>query len=303
MFEEECVENIRTRAIEESKNFIEQPNQTSNSFLVIKIYNNSIKIIQKPNMLNKLLNDRCNIVCDFFKNLIEKYEILYKGNITIGLNDDYDNSYKGIFVFSRKKRNKKQILLPDVYAMSNYSGKLEIKDKQDFNDKIHKAIFIGHATGDVNIEQNERIKLCKWALDKIYCDAFISNALHFKVEKILEQGNFLLTENIPIEKQMEYKFQICMDGNTCAWDRFVWQLNSNSITLKQSSDNINWYYPLMEKNKEYIEFESFDDITNILRNNSNDYKTIIKNANSFVKNYLTYECHQFYTAVLLNNIY
>lgn len=291
--------NIAERALQESRNYSKEPVMIQNSFCVLKISDNKVEVVIQP----KSFRERFNDVLQFFKCLLSNHKITFQGNLTIGLEDSYNLDTKGIFVFSRHKDARGQILLPDLYAMTKYGGNLDIKDDLQFEHKNTKALFIGVDTGITDETLNKRIQLCKWASNhKTFCECYISRSVQIPAEKIQKEGNFLLNRDISIPNQRKYKFLITMDGNTCAWDRFVWQLNSNSIVLKEQSDNINWYYPLMTNGKEYLEFEKFEQILSYMESTTIDFNSIITNAQRFVVDYLTFEKHLLYTAYLLNNL-
>ncbi len=45
-----------------------------------------------------------------------------------------------------------------------------------------------------------------------------------------------------VEQQIAYKYQLLIDGNTCAYTRAIWQLFSNCVIFKQESPAIQWFY-------------------------------------------------------------
>ena len=307
---------IKNRACEESQNFIQNEDKANldDSFCILKINEDKTVVMEKiPS--NHLFFRLSIMVLQYFSNLMAHVaNINFTGRLVVGLHDSYKekDKYKGIFVFSRSKSSKGQILLPDLYAMSNYDNKLDIKDTSQFIEKINKAIFIGSDTGDLNPQLNRRLQLCNWATNHkddctcliLYNGSQIERESDYKIKTFYPNfDSFSTDQNMSIEEQRRYKFCICMDGNTCAWDRFVWQLASNSVTLKEKSENMCWYYPLMEPGKEYLEFENFDDIIKIMHNEKINFAEVIENGKQFVANYLTYKCHLLYTAFLLNEMH
>jgi hypothetical protein len=305
--------NIQKRAQEESKNFIhiEDEANLDDSFCIINIKDdNTVSMEKYPNIRFLAL---ALSALQFFSNLMKYVAIItFRGKLVIGLHDSYkEDKYKGIFVSSRSKGSKGQVLLPDFYAMRNYEKKLDIIDTLKFEEKINKAVFVGSDTGNLDPRLNRRLQLCEWALEhKQECMcviAFTGSQIESETDTKITTfypnfDSFKIDHKMSIEEQREYKFCICMDGNTCAWDRFVWQLNSNSVTLKEKSDNICWYYPLMQPGKEYLEFENFEDIIDLMQNKEINFGEIIENGKQFVNNYLTYKYHLLYTAFLLNEL-
>ena len=127
------------------------------------------------------------------------------------------------------------------------------------------------------------------------------------MNKIIESyPNYQLfkSNNIDILSQLKYQYVISVDGNTTAWDRVPWVLNSKSLCLKKKSLQKNWYYDFFSKDEHYIEFDDDNEIENIINNTSDqEFKRINTNANKFCKEYLTEQSHLLYMSKLLYNIW
>jgi hypothetical protein len=263
--------------------------------LIIEIINTNIYIVQKS------YEARTNDTINFIKKVLEMTKHNLDGIYCIGM-DDASHNHKGLLVFS-KTMGEQNVLIPDLYATYNYNGKLNINDNID--NKKNEMIFVGSSTGNYNPLFNNRLKICNDALkypDTIKC--YISNVCQISKEKIKNvfplYENFL-SNNLSIEEQLNYKYIISIDGNTSAWDRVPWILNSKSILVKHKSDELCWYYYLLKKNVHYLEFETVEDLKKILDENKN-YDYIIKNANDFVKKYLTLDIHLKYMEQVLFHI-
>ena len=275
-----------------------------------KINNNSIIGITIINSIpyfsgNQKFQGRGQSVLNFIKNVCSNFPKKINCKLAIGLGDAHDNLKEGIMVFSKNKESN-CILIPDLYSMNNYGGKISKRDNVPFLRKRNEGLFIGSTTGNGNPEKNSRLRLCDFSLNNKKIKAYINNICQISEDKIAKTypkyKNFL-HKNLSIEEQVQYKYLINVDGNTCAWDRLVWILNTNSICLKQKSNNKCWYYDLLENNKHYIEFNEPDELINII-NNLNEQKCndIIKNANAFVNEYLREKAHMLYMGNLLYNI-
>jgi hypothetical protein len=177
--------------------------------------------------------------------------------------------------------------------MLAYHGNLYIKDRVEFDKKKDQAIFIGSSTGSVSPYHNDRLQLCNYFLKSEKVKCYINNVCQIEEDKIAEvfpAYKAFLHESMNIPSQLAYKFIITIDGNTASWDRLVWILNSNSVCLKKKSDHVCWYYDFLENGKHYIEFNEFDEIEKIMETVTPEQcEEIIKNANAFVKQYLTYD--------------
>jgi hypothetical protein len=58
----------------------------------------------------------------------------------------------------------------------------------------------------------------------------------------------------------------------------------------------------MTNGKEYLTFDSFDEIIKLIEDKTIDFQSIISNAQRFVVDYLTFDKHLLYTALLLNQL-
>jgi hypothetical protein len=188
-----------------------------------------------------------------------KYDV--SGWYNIELHDSYTylnngKDYSNCLVFSKFKHERNSttpVLIPDPYAMQNWGGIFhEINDHMLWKDKHDKVCFYGTTTGNREPMLNQRINLCLWALDKPYAD--------MKITKIAQMSEYdfyqackdknILSEQVPIHKQLEYKYHLMMDGNTCRFD--IWNFKTNTITLKYESHEMLWYYPLLREGEHFM---------------------------------------------------
>lgn len=54
------------------------------------------------------------------------------------------------------------------------------------------------------------------------------------------------------EEHMQYKYLPVLDGVMCSYPGYQWRLLSDSLTLKQESDQIQWFYRALKPNFHYI---------------------------------------------------
>jgi len=66
---------------------------------------------------------------------------------------------------------------------------------------------------------------------------------------------------IPVSQHIAFKYQLLIDGNTTAYSRTYWQLFSNSVIFKQSSNATQWYYRAIKPYVHYIPVNS--DLSNL----------------------------------------
>jgi hypothetical protein len=217
-----------------------------------------------------------------------------------GFGDNYPTDM-GILTFSKNKY-RKNVLVPDVYALNNYNGMLNIKDTFEKKDGI---IFAGSSTGNTfNLFLNERLKVCNYAIDKDWLNCKITNIVQTNyntVKQCYSECDNFISKFIPVDEQLKYKFILSIDGNTTAWDRVPWVMNSRSLLFRYTTDNMNWYYPLMKEGTHFVEC----DLNNIeskymyYLNNPKEVEFIVNNANQFVRDYLTFDKQLEYLKLVL----
>lgn len=90
------------------------------------------------------------------------------------------------------------------------------------------------------------------------------------------------------ENSVQYKYQIALDGSRCTWERVVWQMSSNTVLIKPSSPQMQWFYLGLEPYKNYVPIRTVDEINitavyNWLEEHDDKAKEISKSANQFAR--------------------
>ena len=204
--------------------------------------------------------------------------------------DEVDYTVLG---FSALKTDTTNILVPDLYAMQNYFGALDEPDPFTWDSKIDEFFFIGNYTGDGRPLVNRRASFCRWAFDKSWCHAYLSEIHQVPLQTMFEAdpGYERYTHtSLPKKYQKMYRHLVSIDGNTAAWDRPVWIMNSNSVLWKQESDHVCWWSHLCREGTHYIGFKNFEDIETRWKSGV-DYTNVIQQAHDFVRTNL-YESGQ-----------
>lgn len=122
-------------------------------------------------------------------------------------------------------------------------------------------------------------------------------------EQILKLFNNYFSDPLPVREHLQYKYQILIDGNSCAYSRAYWQMFSNSLIFKQDSPHIQWYYRALIPYVHYILVRSdFSDLLEKIKwaqSHDKEAKRISRNAQKFAsKNLQKSEVH-FYLYLLL----
>ncbi len=59
------------------------------------------------------------------------------------------------------------------------------------------------------------------------------------VEDLVREKGWL-AKSVPIREYMRYEYLVVADGFTSPWPRFFWGLHSNSVLIRQESNNLAW---------------------------------------------------------------
>lgn len=179
------------------------------------------------------------------------------------LGDDFKKTLKyPIFVYSKNKFQKNQILIPDSEAYgynSELHTSLLLKSKKiKFENLLDKAFWRGATSGGDYSKKNwkniHRAKLVNLSINypEIIDAKFSFLCQGAKINRNQFTNDFISSHVSP-HNSTKYKFLIDVDGNSCSWARLRWLMFSGSVILKHRSNNIQWYYPLLKKNYHFIE--------------------------------------------------
>ena len=237
---------------------------------------------------------RVELYTQWFKNSIfpniDKHTNI-SGFYNFELHDGYaylenEKNYNNVFTFSSPSTSKYNPgLMVDPYFVSNFNGLMNINDTIEWKDKSNKVCFFGTTTGNKNPSKNERIDICLWSLKK-------KNIFDFGITKIAQMdesevrrqiSNFtdIYRAPVPIEKQLEYKFHLSVDGNVSRFDK--WAYKTNCLNLKLRSPEELFYYPLMPDKQFHIEVDktNIEKMYTYYLNNSKESSEIIARSKIF----------------------
>lgn len=184
---------------------------------------------------------------------------------------------------------KDLILVPDWMNMrSNYHLRAEIKaaiQKFLWPDKLPMVVWRGGGTDSTGF----RKKVVTFS--KQYPNLVDAEFAYRDWEKFLSPSD-----------QLRYKYLLTIDGSRCAWERFLWQLHSNSVVLKHDSVQIQWFYNALQPFVHYIPVKDEEDILkkiSWLEEHPQESYQIIQNASNFANNNLSLEDMCLYIITLL----
>ena len=220
------------------------------------------------------------------------------GYYNIELHDTYSYlnnncNYDNCLTWSKRKVDQNVVLLPDLYHIINFGGKLNDVDTTAWSHKpINKVGFFGTTTGDGDPLQNERIKTCIWSIDKrAWTDMYITKIAQMTPQRIADaypEFQKVVHPMVHHTNLFKYKFLLDIPGNTCSWDRVPLILNSQSLLFKMPCRDMCFYYPLLQEGEHYVSVnrDNMQDMYNYYNNHMEESRRIIKNANRFAKQYL-----------------
>lgn len=218
-----------------------------------------------------------------------------------------------LFVYAKSKEAASLILIPDFKALTGYPRlrqQIEMEnEKWPWENKTTKALWRGSTTGgwlsSLNWDQMARVRLALISKNHpekidaritgiVQCDPEIPNLIKSKglTGRVMSQP-----------EHIKYKYLIDVDGNSCSFERYFWLLLSNSLTFKQMTPNIQWYYGALKPYEHFIPIkEDLSDLVEKIhwaQTHDSEAKQIANNATAFIQNELTIEDTYVYMAHLL----
>ncbi|MDN3504647.1 MAG: glycosyl transferase family 90 [Rhabdochlamydiaceae bacterium] len=163
----------------------------------------------------------------------------------------------------------------DSYNWSQtYDKVLQLNSQWDWDEKIDLLLWRGANTGTNEIyTKNNWHTLTRGRLVALsedipfLIDAKFSHILPWKTNNMKELSSVLpmADERMDLEKQIQYKYQIAIDGDTCSYPGIKWRLLSNSLLFLPESELITWFMPALKPYVHYVPIKKdYSDIIHIL---------------------------------------
>jgi hypothetical protein len=278
------------------------------------IKNNQLVILQKPKIASRRLRwitAALSTICRFAP--LPSIEFI------ICLEDSIDKvDFPGpVLAFAKHKTSQNVVLMPDMDALSLHTPKLLYDVKQGikrypWSEKKDIAFWRGATTGAVFNEETfltlprTRVVAASLNLPDLIDARFTALVQTEDVQSIQKRYASYFSSLSCIKNHLEYKYQLLIDGNTCAYSRAYWQLFSNCIILKQVSDNIQWFYDLLEPNKHFIPLAT--DLSDLeekilwAKNHDTEIQTMVEHAQRVAHSCLKPSDVHYYLYLLLLSI-
>lgn len=215
-----------------------------------------------------------------------------------GTTDSYhiteEKKWQAPVLFSAKAKHVPYaILVPDWRSTSKWWF-TDIKNirahsaKIPWNQKKNYALWRGSLT------KNIRSRLCQISLEyQEYLDAKLNVQLEDPLaQEALEQQG-LFGNRVSWEEFLACKYLPLVDGCCCAAPAFQWRLFSKCLTLKQESEEIQWFYGALQPYVHYVPIQN--DLSNLIeqiqwaQTHDAECKQIANNAFIFAKENLMME--------------
>jgi hypothetical protein len=258
-------------------------------------------------------------------NMVKVYECLNKMAHVVTLPDVefvlsihdtlWGRSFPGpVFSYTKKKTQDQKILFPNHEALEGYHLEdVEVqkgREKYSWKKKKSKIFWRGGATGCTFSAQEclllDRAKAVSLSLklpDMI--DAKFTNLIQCTNPKeALAAYPHYFGDPVSIRKHLSYKYQLLLDGNSCAFARAYWQLFSGCTTLKQDSEDIQWFYRELRPYEHFVpvakDLNDLEEKFRWLIKNDRKAKKISQNAYKFAQKNLKYSDILYYVYLVLS---
>ena len=226
-----------------------------------------------------------------------------------------------IFVFSVNKTIHdldKYILFPDDYTIGGGTKPYwigwkaissEIKDanlKYPWDKKIQKLLWRGRPTDrfvSTDLDgKSVRMFLVEVGKTNPNIDAKFS--AHMQILSPYELDNWKWDPFMTRSSQVEYKYLISLDGITATYPGLLWKLASNSVVVKQDSDNVQWFYSLLKPWESYVPIDrnlsNLKAVISWLQTHDYETRKISLSAQKIVEKYISPQAVDDYIVLLLN---
>ncbi len=162
-----------------------------------------------------------------------------------------------VFYSAKQEQTPYVILIPDWRSLCKWWYK-NIKRVRSTMSKIHWENKRDYALwrGSTSNKRN-RIRLCQLSKQNPQIlDAKINTVSKPpEVQKLVEEEG-LWGQRVSWEELLQAKYAPTLDGICTASPSFQWRLLSNSVTLKQVSNEIQWFYRALNPYEHYIPVEN-----------------------------------------------
>jgi len=278
-------------------------NARSISMFVFSVHGRHIRMWDKPAMGNPPSDEQRG----FFKRALFYRTLLAKAlacaapqgafDFVLDVNDlPVDSPDLPIFAF-QKEPGAHNMLLPDVDFFQE-RWYLDERDTLSYEQKTNSACFVGSSTGgwlsaeDVRRHTTPRLRAAAHFSGNPRVLFRIANATQCQSDEaracLRSQPYF--SGHMAWADQLRHRFLISMDGNGAACSRLVRGLLSNSVVIKFDSPHELYYFPALERGKDYLPAAQEDDVERVLDAESacpGTFRHVAESGQRFARRYLS----------------
>lgn len=231
------------------------------------------------------------------------YQTFPEMEFVINLLDEHsvpiDSECEPLFSFGSESGQFRDFLFPFPFTFEDLGPRLRDMraNTVPYGEKIEKLVWRGTQTSGQYTKDNwrskARSKLVIWCENhENICDAGFSGFSRQVDEdaQIEIEKAGLIKDRISEPEMQKYKYIASLDGNAWA-DRLARLLASNSLVLKQESDEVEFWYPLLKPYVHYLPLrKDLSDLEEQLawaKTHEDECKCMIQNANRLVEDHLS----------------
>ena len=252
-------EGIRKSEINQ---FFDEQTKANNRLLLIKfaIKDNSLNVSPTPPGLEIRVFHTAKAISEVLKRAkLPDMEFI----ITMHDALDREKLSAPVFAFAKNPSEAPHVvLMPDFEALSGNADSLkEIAigaSQYPWHKKKNLAVWRGATTGGIfttdNFLEFPRSQMITMSLKhpKLINARYTSLVQCNDCDVLKRKYTGYFGESFPIRDHLRYKYQLLVDGNSCAYGRAYWQLFSQCVVFKQESPAVQWYYRCLQPYVHYV---------------------------------------------------
>ncbi len=208
------------------------------------------------------------------------------------------------------------VLIPDQFSLSKEwfdvsSEVIALNEQVQWEEKKEAAFWRGGFTDTgipngsfvPNFKHFPRFKISKLSGELPHVvDAGIPWSACDELDAALQKEQVLKT-GASKEEHLLYKYLPVLDGHMCTYPGYQWRLLSNSVSFKQSSEQVQWFYRALQPYVHYIpvknDMSDLVDQVEWAKTHDLEVKQIVRNAQEFASNHLMIEDDYLYLYLVL----
>lgn len=256
--------NGKEISLQEIHDFFDQ-SPTSWYMAKFSIINNKLTVEKR--FSDCFVNVRLNVYTEVVKRMCQNIK-MPDCVFLISLADAFSapiNVIENVPVLALAKPHQQEgvILIPDFEVFLSGAKLLKQVEtsihESPWETKKEQAVWRGATTGGTEFNTETFLNIPRAAAVAAslkypkWVDARFTQVVHCtEPDKVLKKFRSFFSSSMSIAEQIKYRYQLLIDGNSCAYSRAYWQLFSNCLTLKQESTHIQWYYGCLRPYEHYI---------------------------------------------------